>query len=75
MASRLTASELRANVYRVLDHVLETGLAVEIERKGRLLKIIEDTPAPKLSRLVKRKALAGNPDDIVHMDWSRHWKP
>lgn len=74
-AKRFTASELRADVYRVLDSVLETGLSVEIERKGRVLKIIEDKPVPKLSRLIKRRALGGDPDDIVHMDWSRHWQP
>jgi hypothetical protein len=72
---RFTASELRADVYRVLDSVIETGLPVEIERKGRVLKIVEDKPASKLSRLVKRKALVGDPEDIVHMDWSQHWKP
>jgi hypothetical protein len=72
---RLTASELRADVYRVLDSVLESGLPVEIERKGRVLKIVEDKAAPKLSRLVKRSYLHGQPEDIIHMDWSQHWKP
>jgi hypothetical protein len=72
---RYTASELRADVYRVLDSVLETGLPVEIERKGRVLKIVEDKPAPKLSKLVQRAYLHGQPEDIVHMDWSRDWKP
>jgi hypothetical protein len=72
---RFTASELRADVYRVLDSVIETGLPVEIERKGRVLKIVEDKPTPKLSRLIERHSLQGDPDDIVHMDWSPHWQP
>ncbi len=72
---RFTASELRADVYRVLDSVLESGLPVEIERKGRVLKIVEDKAASKLSRLVKRPYLRGQPEDIVHMDWSEYWKP
>ncbi len=72
---RYTASELRADVYRVLDSVLETGLPVEIERKGRVLKIVGDKPAPKLAKLVKRAYLSGPPEDIIHMDWSRYWKP
>jgi hypothetical protein len=76
MASkRLSASELRADVYRVLDSVLDTGLPVEIERKGRVLKIVAERPVAKLSRLVERHSLNGDPDDIVHMDWSQHWKP
>ncbi len=75
MSKRLTASELRADVYRVLDGVLETGMPVEIERKGRVLKIVEERSASKLSRLIQRQSLKGDPDDIVHMDWSRYWKP
>jgi hypothetical protein len=59
----------------MLDSVLETGLPVEIERKGRLLKIVEDKPAPKLSKLMKRAYLRDRPEDIVHMDWMQYWKP
>lgn len=72
---RYTASELRADVYRVLDSVLETGLPVEIERKGRVLKIVAEKATPKLSRLVKRPYLRGRSEAIVHVDWSRYWKP
>jgi hypothetical protein len=39
MAS-VTASKLRENIYRILDEILETGIAVEIVRRGRKLKII-----------------------------------
>jgi hypothetical protein len=31
----VTASKLRENIYRILDQVLETGVPVEIERRGR----------------------------------------
>jgi hypothetical protein len=72
---KYTASELRADVYRVLDSVLETGASVEIERKGRVLRIVADAPPSRLSRLVKRKVLKGSADSIVHMDWSKYWKP
>ena len=70
---RLTASKLRENIYRVLDKVLETGVPVEIERRGKLLRIV---PAnrPQVSKLdlLKEhpKALRGDPEDIVHQDWS-----
>jgi len=30
---KLSASSLRQNIYRILDEVLETGVAVEIERR------------------------------------------
>jgi len=72
---RYTASDLRANVYRVLDSVLESGVPVEIERKGRVLKIVPEARASKLSRLVKRPYLRGDAEDIVHLDWSSDWRP
>ena len=73
----LTASKLRENIYKVLDQVLETGVPVEIVRRRRKLKIIAvDEPAKKLDRLKKHsKALVGNPQDLVHRDWSKEWKP
>jgi hypothetical protein len=77
--TRLTAAELRANIYRVLDQVLETGVPVEIERHGWRLRIIaeksEQPAAPgKLTRLKPRKLLLGDPEELVHVDWSREWR-
>ena len=74
----LTASELRANIYRILDRILATGVAEEVVRGRRKLKIIPgdaDTPS-RLSRLKRRrKAIRGDPQDLVHLDWSREWRP
>ena len=74
----LTASKLRENIYKVLDQVLETGVPVEIVRGRRRLKIVsvDEVPGGKLARLrVRPKALVGDPEDLVHMDWSKEWKP
>lgn len=71
-----TASQLRQNVYRLLDEVLETGVPLEIERKGRLLRIVPVETPSKLSRIRGNPdALLGDPDEIVTMDWSEHWHP
>ena len=70
----LTASTLRNNIYRLLDKVLETGIPLEIERKGRRLKIISDGKTSKLDNLKKRDILNTNADEIVHIDWSDQWK-
>jgi hypothetical protein len=76
---RLTASKLRANVYRVLDQVLETGVPVEIERHGRRLRIVPArsgrSRAAKLARLKRRRVLRVPPESIVHIDWSKEWRP
>lgn len=71
-----TASQLRQDVYRLLDEVLETGVPLEIERNGRLLRIVPVDAPSKLSRIRGNpNALIGDPDDIVHMDWSENWRP
>jgi hypothetical protein len=75
---RLTASKLRQNIYRILDQILESGTPVEIERGGRILKIVPaDSPTPsKLARLEEHPgSLLGDPEDIVHLDWSSAWRP
>jgi len=78
----LTASKLRANVYRVLDQVLETGVPVEIERHGRRLRIVPASRGrvegrTKLGRLQGkgRRYLRCEPEALVHIDWSREWRP
>jgi hypothetical protein len=69
----ITASKLRENVYAVLDQVIETGVPVEIRRKGALLRIGPDKPRSKLSRLKKRDCIIGDPQDLVHMNWLDLW--
>jgi len=70
---RVTASKLRENVYRILDDVVETGLPVEVVRKGVVVRIVAEKPVSKLARLKKRNVFAGNPEDIIGMDWSKEW--
>ena len=73
---RYSATKLRANLYRVLDWVLTTGIPVEIERRGKLLRIVPAEPVEKLKRLRPHPDyLACDPDEIVHLDWSSEWKP
>jgi hypothetical protein len=71
----LTASTLRADVYRVLDEVLSSGQPVEIERRGRRLRIVAVEPRGRLALLEAHDVIAGDPEDLVHLDWSREWKP
>jgi hypothetical protein len=73
-AMRVTASKLRENVYSILDEALETGNPVEVVRKGKILKIVPERSPSKLDRIKKRpRALTGNPQDIVHMNWLKEW--
>lgn len=71
---KVSATALRQNIYGILDEALETGEIVEVERKGRILKIVpEDAPVRRLAKLKKRNVIIGNPDDLIYMDWSSEW--
>ena len=70
----MTASKLRGNIYNVLDRVLQTGVPVEIQRRGKVLKIVPPAGRNKLANLKKHDVLKGDPRSIVHMDWSDQWK-
>ena len=70
----VTASVLRQNIYTLLDKVLETGVPLEVSLRKRRLRIV---PVKKTSRLANLKGcsrLKGDPEDIVHLDWSGEWK-
>ena len=70
----LTATNLRANIYAILDQVLATGEAVEIERNGRMLRLQPVEVGSRLDRLIQRpETIIGDPDDIVEFDWLKDW--
>ena len=72
---RLTASRLRQDIYRILDEVLESGVPVEIERRGEILKIVPPEGRSKLDSLQPRDYINTDPEDMVHIDWSETWHP
>lgn len=72
----ITASKLRQDIYRILDEILKTGIPLEIHRKGQRLRLSPVEPKSKLARLEPHPDfLTGDPEDIVHLDWSDEWKP
>lgn len=73
---RYSATKLRADLYRVLDRVLKTGIPVEVIRKDRVLKIVPVEPEDKLQNLTPHPDyLRGDAESIVHLDWSGEWRP
>jgi antitoxin (DNA-binding transcriptional repressor) of toxin-antitoxin stability system len=67
-------SHLRANLYQLLDRVLKTGEPIEIDRAGKRLLLVPKERKSKLENLVKRNVIVGDPEDLVHIDWSKEWK-
>jgi len=76
MTLHVTATELRKDVYRLLDQVIDSGETIEVNRKGKLIRI---EPADKVNTLASLKphpdCIRGDPEDLVHMDWSTNWQP
>ena len=69
----ITASKLRENIYQILDQAIATGVAVEVMRKGVVLRIVPEKRASKLSGLKRREAFVGDPDEITKLDWLKEW--
>lgn len=73
---RVTASQLRADVYNLLDGVLRTGEPLEIERGGQILRVVPARVGSWVDRLPRREGVVvGDPEELVHVDWSGHWAP
>ena len=71
----ITASKLRANFNRILDEVIETGKPIEILYKGVILTVEPPKRVSKMAKLKKRPGLlAGDVDDIIHIDWMKEWR-
>ena len=70
----ISVTKLRANLYEIVDRVIETGVPVEIERKGEKIRLERAKPKSKLQKLARNpNTIVGDPEDIVHMDWSSEW--
>lgn len=70
-------SALRADIYNVLDSVLETAKPVAIMHKGHKLQIVAvlgDQDTPKTERLIKRNCTTGDPADLAELNWSNEWQ-
>ena len=73
---KITPTELRANIYRLLDQLLDSGVPLEINRRGQTIRISVEPPRGKLERLEPHpEVIKGDPEELVHLDWSSEWKP
>lgn len=73
MSIKLT--ELRADLYKIVDRVIATGIPVEIDRNGVKVFLVPERKKSKIDNLIGHPGtIVGDPEDIVHMDWSHEWK-
>lgn len=70
----LSLTELRNNLYKVVDQVIETGIPVEVTRNNHKIKIILADGPSKLERLSERKNIFNDdPESFVHCNWISEW--
>ncbi len=68
----ITPTELRGNIYQILDEILNTGVPVKINKGDRKLIIAPIESIDKLQNLPKRKnVIKGDPEDLVHIAWDK----
>ena len=68
----ISVTELRGNIYKILNEVLNTGIPIEINKGGKKLKIMPAEKIDKLQNLVSRPyVIKGDPDDLVDISWEK----
>ena len=76
----ITATKLRADLYRVIDNVIKNGVSVEVELRGKKVRIVPAEPRDKLAALVKQPSvIIGNPGRLPQVKtfdekkWRKKW--
>ncbi len=66
----ITVTELRSNIYNLLEEVLTTGIPLEIKKGERKLRIAPVEPVDKFADMVFRPdVINGDPEDLVDIQW------
>ena len=64
----------KTNLDHLLEKIVKSGIPLEIDYKGKKIVIVAEEQKDKLSFLQPHPdCLTGDPEDIVHMDWSDEW--
>jgi prevent-host-death family protein len=70
MMKSVTPTELRANIYNLLDEVLKTGIPLEVRKGGKKLRIVSEEKADKFQNLISRPhVIQGDPEELVEISW------
>lgn len=68
----VTPTELRKNIFNLLDEVLNTGIPLEIKKDDKILRIVPVKKTDKLQNLVSRPdAIKGDPEELVSISWEK----
>ena len=70
MSKSISLTALRAQLFNLVDQVINTGIPLEIERNGHKVKIICEEKKSKFSNLTRHNCITGEPDDLVNLSVS-----
>lgn len=70
MMNPINTTQLRSNIYNILDTVIETGVPVEISRNGYVLKIVVEEKKSKVANLKPQDIVVGDPNDLIDLQVS-----
>jgi len=70
----MTVTQFRKDLYRILDRALQTGDPVQVTRKGELFLVVPSKKKSRLDGLKKRNVIKCDPEELVHVDWSKHYR-
>jgi hypothetical protein len=72
----MKATNLRKNLFRILDKAGQTGKPIEIESKGRKFQIIALERPDRFANLQKHPdVFSGDLDSLINIDWMTEWRP
>lgn len=67
----VTPTQLRANIYQLLEEILNTGIPLEINKGGQKLRIVPVEKVDKFQNLVSRpEVIQGEPEALVDIHWA-----
>ena len=73
---KVSITQFRSNIYKIIDEIIKTGEPVELDRHGRRIRIVAIDQDDKLKNITPHPGtIVGDPEDFVHIDWSHEWKP
>ncbi len=68
----VTPTELRSNIFNLLDEILKTGVPIEINKGNKKLRIVPVEKTDKLQNLISRpNVITGDPNDLVDISWEK----
>jgi len=71
---KITPTFFRANLYKILDEIIETGKSIEIKRKGEKILISLDKKPSLFDKLKRRSLTPSNlsEDDLIYHDMGKY---